>query len=249
MIKMINDFRHGAGYVGIGLRKFYGNKSLWKYALLPLVIILGLYMVVGGFAFAWVLPKLLGWVEGIELPAWLSWSALLSQIVFALIFVMVFLFAVWITLGMLYEICGALIFDSLTEAFEKQHFGDEPDKKPWKKQLKFLLQSVFFSIKVFVIGIVMFLVSVFIPVAGHVLMYLVLGYYLGLSTLQGSASNHGIGAAELPKKVASKSMVLGFGVTAFLLMLIPLVFVFLTPGLVIGGSMIFRGEFLSTKAD
>lgn len=71
---MISDFLLGVTYISKGWSAFYGDKRLWRFAIIPFFIMLSFYaLAVWGFHSASCLAteKLTVAIE--RLPDWLSW--------------------------------------------------------------------------------------------------------------------------------------------------------------------------------
>jgi len=70
-----------------------------------------------------------------------------------------------------------------------------------------------------------------------------MGYLFGLSYTVCSANRNGTTIGEL-KKAAGKRIfiILGFGVSAYFLLMIPLTAIIFLPGLVLGGAELFNRE-------
>ena len=86
--------------------------------------------------------------------------------------------------------------------------------------------------------------SVLLPGAGVLLMALFIGYRQALSCLFASGFNRGLTLREIRRRAGTRKMlVLGFGVTVYLLFLIPFAAVFLIPGFAVSGTLLYNGEF------
>ena len=70
-----------------------------------------------------------------------------------------------------------------------------------------------------------------------------MGYFFGLTYIICSANRNGTRIGQL-KKAAGKRIfiILGFGVSAYFLLMIPLAAIIFLPGLVLGGSELFNRE-------
>lgn len=243
---MIKDFLTGTTYVIKGCKAFYGNKKTWKYAVIPLFLMSCVYF----FAFWYILHYAAVAADKINvlitnLPSWLTWlSGFINGACYAIGAISA-LFILAATVSAFYEIFGSFFFDSLVEYYEAQKFNSRPNRFLLKSQVKYALESIFFGIKTFSAFILILLISIFFPILGQILLILSTGYNLGLSYMICSANNSGLSIRELKHELNKKnrnSMLSGFGVAAYLLLLIPFAALFLLPGLVLGGAELFNTQ-------
>ena len=248
-MRVVKDFLTGAGYVFRGCCSFYSDRSAWKYSLWPLVLLLVFYVLfyAGVYVFTGFLvdramgicrrlPEYLAWLEGcIRWGIWLGSTA-----------VCFFLLAG--TAIMVYELLGSLFFDGLTDHYERKTFHTEPAVIGWKENVRFMFSAVCFAVRTLVILMVLQVFNLFFPVIGPVLNVLIMGYFFGISGMMGSASRNGIRLKDLRCLARKrKAAVTGFGATAYVLLLFPLITIFLLPGLVIGGSELCCRELSGEK--
>ena len=74
-------------------------------------------------------------------------------------------------------------------------------------------------------------------------MGVVVGYRTALTCLFSSGFNRMLGVREIQALAGRRRvLVLGFGVTAYLLLMIPLISVFLIPGFVVSGILLYNEE-------
>ena len=113
----------------------------------------------------------------------------------------------------------------------------------WKLSLKYSIESFLFGIRTALAFCGLFIISLFFPVIGQILLIICMGYFLGLSYIICSANRNGTTVGQL-KKAAGKRIfvILGFGVSAYFLLMIPLAAIIVLPGLVLGGSELFNRE-------
>ena len=76
----------------------------------------------------------------------------------------------------------------------------------------------------------------------------IMGYYIAISYMICSANNRNVPISKLHTLAKKKgALTLGFGVTAYVLLLIPFSTIILLPGLVLGGAELFNDEFKECK--
>ena len=195
---MIQDFLSGAMLVFKGLHIFYNNKKLWSYALFPFLIMMIFYSAAAYLFFKTARAssgKLADTFQ--QLPDWLSWlgtvtNGLLSA--FSAIFIILFLCTTFCTF---YEFFGGFFFDSLTEYHEKIKFGIVPDKKGFRENLKNFRDSVLWGTHTFIVFCLLFAISLLLPFIGQIILIMVMGYYLGISSMISSANNSGVSVKQL----------------------------------------------------
>lgn len=244
---LIQKFSVGTQYAFTGIGCFYRMRSLWKFAIIPMLVMLLLYAAVWALVFAWLAPMVIGWLDFPSLPDWME-TSIHVLIYFAAITIPPLVFL--ICSSSVYEMFGSLIFDYLIEAFQKETLKHPVASHSWGEQLRFGLASFAFALMTLLFAMVLLVVSLFLPVAGQILTILILGYFLGHSYMQGSAFAHGYQIQQLTQMVPGhRIMILGFGICAYLLLAIPLLSILFMPGLVIGGSMMFHHRIFSGRSD
>ena len=241
---MIRDFMKGLSYAACGIRIFFHDRKSWKYALFPWCFLVIIYFII--FRIITGLTSCLS--EKINqlmatLPAWLSW---LASLVCGLSHFLGFIAGILIlgmTVGTFYEMFGGFFFDSLVDHYETRKYGPRPVAISWRSSLKYSIESFWFGIKTALAFCGLFIISLFFPVVGQILLIICMGYFFGLSYIICSANRNGATIGQL-KKAAGKRIfiILGFGVSAYFLLLIPLTAIIFLPGLVLGGSELFNRE-------
>lgn len=254
MTQWIRDFADGAACVWRGCRAFHRDRAvLWQYAVLPMLILLGVYALLFWGIFAvtgLVMERVVAQIT--ELLAWCGNTQWLANGVAWLIrgVVMVAsLFLAAVSLSTLYEVFGGVFFDAMIDKFESRNYGTTAPEISFRQNIRFLLESIFYGLRNFVILLVLLLLSL-LTVAGVILPPLIMGYLLGVSYMISSANRNGMGLKELRYLSRKRrALVLGYGVTAYLLLMIPFLAVFFLPGLVLGGSVLFNEKLTGTAPD
>ena len=241
---MFRDFRIGAGYVFSGIRDFYRDGGAWRYALMPFVIMLPVYALVFWLALhlagdaAAFLQEFFG-----QLPRWLAWIGGLLGALIRLLGFLVGCLVLGSSMSFFYQATGGLFFDALTGYYERRQFGIAPRRAGFAANGKYAWDSLCFGLAAAGVFLLLLLIGILLPVAGQVLTGAVMGYFMGVSCMIPSGFNNGLSVAEVKKLAGERSAVtLGFGVTAYLLLMIPFAAVLLLPGFVLGGSRMFHLE-------
>ena len=238
---MIRDFLLGAAYIFKGWRAFYSDRKLWKFAVIPLAIMLIFYALAmwGLYALAGVAAEKLTALIG-GLPAWAGTLLNGGLMIFSILF---FIFFLATSIGTFYEFFGGLFFDPLTQHYENWRFGIAPRKATIVESAKYAVSSLFWGMRVFVLFCLLFIASLFFPIAGEIVLIAVMGYCFGVSYMICSAQNNVVPISQLRRVCAQRrALVMGVGCTAYLLLLFPCAAIFLLPALVIGGSELFNEQ-------
>ncbi|MBO5822018.1 MAG: EI24 domain-containing protein [Lentisphaeria bacterium] len=217
---------------------------MWKFGIIPLGLMLIFYAlaIFGVYSLSGFVSGKLAALTG-QLPDWLVWvgSVLNSGVViFSVLF---FVFFLSTSIGTFYEFFGGLFFDALTQHYENRRFGIVPCKMTFAGNFKYALNSLFWGIRVVIIFCLLFIVSLFFPIAGQIVLIAAMGYCFGVSYMICSAQNNGVSLAELQQLCSQRRvLVMGFGTAAYLLLSIPAAAIFFLPALVIGGSELFNEQ-------
>ena len=241
----MKDFFCGISYIFSGCRKFYSDTRYWKYTIIPFLCMALFYALL---FWAIIYFSNLGEKQIVEfLCRWLpeSLHKLISIVKYVMQFVRIATIIILLTttISAVYGIFGGLFFDYLVEYHEKKEFGIVPASFSLLKMLRYAFSSLIFGIKSTFKIFIFFIISLIFPLIGQILLIIVTGYILSISCMISSANNSGLTIAKLQKAASKRKFaVAGFGITAYLLMLIPFAALFLLPGLVIGGSELFNRE-------
>ena len=241
---MIRDFIKGVSYLFCGIRIFFHDRGSWKYALFPWCFLAVIYFItfriIAGLTncFSEKIDQLMS-----NLPAWFSWLAGLICGLSHFLGIIAGILILGMTVGTLYEMFGGFFFDSLVDHYETGKYGPRPVVITWKSSLKYSIESFLFGIRTALAFCGLFIISLFFPVIGQILLIISMGYFFGLSYIICSANRNGRTIGQL-KKAAGKRIfiILGFGVSAYFLLMIPLAAIIFLPGLVLGGSELFNRE-------
>lgn len=241
---MITDYLKGMSYIGQGLRVFFHDKASWRYAFLPLSLLFFVYF----FLFWGIIGLSHYFADKISqamtsLPGWLSW---LGNVISGLSYLAGTIAALLIlgtTVCTVYEIFGGWFFDSLVDHYETRKYGPRQTKTTWTANLKYCVESILLGIQTAVVFCCLFFVSLFFPIFGQIVLVICMGHFLGLSYIFCPANRNGVTLAGL-KKIAGKKtfVILGFGITCYLLLMVPFAALIILPGLVLGGAELFNHE-------
>lgn len=241
---MLTEFLNGATYITKGCRSFYEDRKAWKYAIVPIVIMAVLYALFFGivlyFTGIWA-DHISEWLS--NLPTWLCW---ITSAICGLSYVLSIAIVVLIlgtTICSFYEMFGGFFFDSLVEYYEQKKYGIIPCNHSLMDNIKVCFDSILFGIRTSALFLLLLLLSLFFPIIGQILLIIIMGYYMGITYLITSAINSKVSIPKI-ERIAKKRVatILGFGVTAYVLLLIPFATIIILPGLVLGGADLFNNE-------
>ncbi len=242
MAAAAKEFRVGIRSLHAGVKVFYGTPRFWMYALLPMGIILLLYGAVMALLVFQAAPHLAALLP--DPAAWGAWGGWAIHLFRALIYATLILAALVagvVFLGTFYEALGSVFFDRLIARFEKERYGFEAPAIGWKRNGVLMVQALVFALATLLLSLLCLAPALFIPVAGVLPAMVFVGYRLGFSCLFSSAFARGMGVRELRRLVKGRrAAVFGFGMTGYLYFMIPFAAVFLLPGFLLGGSMLFH---------
>ena len=238
----MSDFFKGAFCVFRGIACFYKDRSLWKYALKAWGIMLIVYIAV---------LRLIFYLAGVLADYWnarlADYPVFLQKILSGSLTLAAFLFSALLiltTVSTFFEASGAFFFDALTEDFEKKRYNTVFEKIPFKNQISFVFQAAVYSFNTFLLLLLLLLGSIFLPLAGQVLLVILMGIRMGYSLVFPPGFLRGRSTDETISFFRSKRLALaGFGICVYLLFLLPFSLPFLLPGAILGGSILYNRDF------
>ena len=114
----MSEIWYGMGCLRRGIAAYYTSPGLWKYGLIPILILLAAYLLVMAGLIGWGIPYL----TDLLLPDPAAWGAALRWLVYVgrvLIWISILAGATLCSLLLLttlFEALGAIFFDELVEA-------------------------------------------------------------------------------------------------------------------------------------
>ncbi len=240
-------FCRGAGYVFYGIKLFYSTPRWWRYATPPLVMAVVLYLGLAILFFGWLVPALEQWLfapdQSASPPEWLEWLYFFLRGVFKFTAALLGMAVVAATFAGVYEMFGSLIFDSLSRRCELELYRTPENYLSWSQNLRLTIECTWFGLVSGVIALPLFLLSLVLPTPALLLAAGILGYRLGISYLFPAGFNRMLEVSDLRIRAAGHKMsVLGFGVTAYLLLMIPGAALLFLPGLAVAGIIMSHEE-------
>ncbi len=245
----MKDFLKGASYIIRGCRDFYSDKKAWKYAALPAGVLAAVYILIG-MAVVMLCRGAVLYVQNRfdSLPGYLAWLGAPAGVLIWLSCIAGTLLLLAATVCTLYEISGGIFFDPLIEYYVKKHYNIPPPPFSLRRILRTARDVTLSAVRNMCILCLLLLLSLFMPGIGQVLVCIVMGHYLAISCLITPAAAQD---TELPrlKMLIDKHRMLtcGFGICAYLLLLIPFAVIFILPGLVLGSTALFHEELYGSR--
>jgi CysZ protein len=236
----------GALFMPRGIGLFFKRPGLWLLGLTPVAVSAGLVLILA-FVLAFLIDDFTLWVTPFA-DAWPVWLRGTVRVSIALAVIAAFLLGIVVTFAEVTNVVGQPFFQIISDRVEAE-LGNAPrsDGEWWRGLPRATTESVItfaiylcFMIPLFVLSFVPFVGQFVVPVIGA----FVSGFFLSLEILQIPLEKRG--HDRLAKRVGFhrdpryKHEVLGFGIAAFLLFLIPLANVVAMPGAIIGGTLLVR---------
>lgn len=235
-------FTKGLNCFFTGLTRFYSDRSLIKYAVFPLLLMLGstlLFLILAVMLTSYQTAKLEQWISA--LPSFISWAApVLSAGAIIAAAVITFVIAI-LAATTVYEAFSGPFFDTLIKNYERKYHNLVLPDIPLKRGLCFLLQALLYNINTLLLSLILLLPSLLIPFLGPLVLCLIAGYRVGITYMLPSGFLHNRSIKEqLVSAQGKKACVLGFGITVYLLFLLPFLSLLLLPGVILGGTELFH---------
>jgi CysZ protein len=234
----------GAGYLARGTAMFVRTPGMRLLGLLPAALAALLVLVA-----LVVLVTLVDEVAAALTPFADQWSesartTLRLGVGFALL--VAFLLLAVVTFATLTSLIGQPFFERLSDRVER-HLGNPPagvDTPWWRTLPRGTVESVLVFALVVAVNLPLFVLDL-VPVLGQtvvpVLQALVSGFLLSIELLSIPLQRRGLHlGGRLRFAWRHRGAVIGFGVAAFLLFLIPLANVLVMPGSIVGGTLLVR---------
>ena len=248
-MKKTKHFSIGVKALFSGFKLFLTKPCYWHYVIWPLLFSIVLYITGFYLYFAYLHPFLMGFVpEPVEYSQWWSWAIYPLR---WLLNISIFLCGIMITLltvTMVYSTFAAPFFDRMTLSMEKDCFAFEAPELHGKEAVLYfgssILNALLLNLQTLFWAVILFPLSFLIPYGGTIIYCLVVSYFLGLSFLQYSVEHRAMSRAEFKESLKGNRLkVLGFGVTAYFLLYVPLLAIPLLPIAVSGGVILFNRDF------
>ncbi|GEM_PF-1909209 len=238
---MFVQIKKGMKYPLRGIRLFYSDRSLWRYCLIPFGIILLVYI-----PLTWGSIQFSAWVSARIAESVPSFPDSFARLIECLIFISGVLLLITLlafSVTTLYEIFGGLFFDKLIEEVERKYDLKTSASVSANRNLVMIWDGLVFGVKMFFLTVFLSLAGLLLPLIGEVVIFFILSWYFGISYITLTGYSHGMRWKQqrlMAKK--HKMLILGYGLCAYLFSMIPFLFLFIMPGIIIGGTLLFNQE-------
>jgi CysZ protein len=230
----------GAGYLLEGIR-LIARPGLRRFVVVPLGINI-LIFVVAIYAGVRLLERQIIALES-RLPAWLGWLDWILWPLFALVLLVVVFNGFALVANLL-----ASPFNSLLAEKVERMLTDRPldQGSSFATVLSELLPTLLDEMRKLLYALLLaipFLLLLFIPFVGQILWFLYIAWILTLQYADYPMGNHGLKFREMRRRLGQqRGLSLGFGASATLLSMIPLVNFILMPSAVAGATAMWVRE-------
>ncbi len=237
----MNDFEQGIVWAFRGIGEFFRHPRLWRFVIVPLVLVLAIYCWLFYMTLAVWLPPLQSAVRDFFTG---SWFEFLYRCVDFLVTASFYLFLVLVTAftsGNIFEMLGGLCFSRMVRDYETNILHCEIEKLSPVRDMSNLMACCVYSTATLGLYFALFIAGFFLPVAAPLATIPFIGYRYAVIYTSEAVFNSGHKLSEVPILYRGRSGLLyGFGSAAFLMFLVPVLPIFLIPGLVIGGTLMYH---------
>lgn len=237
----MNDFGRGAMWAFRGIGEFFRHPRLWRFVAIPLVPVLVVYGWLFHMVRAQWLPRLLAATRDFFADSWFGFLYRSTEI---LITVGIYLFFVILAAcfaGNIFELLGGFFFSRMVRDYETRILRRTIVRLPVAAEVTNLIECGLFSTVTLLLYLVLFFAGFFLPVIAPVLTILFVGYRYAVIYTSEAVFNSGRRLGDVAVLYREhRGLLYGFGSVAFLIFLVPLLPLFLIPGLVIGGTLMYH---------
>jgi len=237
----MSDFQQGMAWAFRGIGEFFRHPRLWRFIVVPLVLVSAIYFgLFYVFLFVW-LPPLQAAVRDFFMGSWFEFLYRLTEWLINAGFYLFLVLVTAFTAGNLYELLGGFCFSRMVRDYETNILHCEVEKLSAARDLSNMLACGFFSTVTLILYFALFIAGFFLPVAAPLAAIPFIGYRYAVVYTSEAVFNDGHKLSEVPILYQGRSGLLyGFGSMTFLLFLLPVLPIFFIPGLVIGGTLMYH---------
>ena len=250
-------WERGIDYLWQGIRDFYIHHFLWRFMAVPLAATLSANIAVGIAAHCWALPTI-----GQHLAKWQEESRMFRWLCQAMTYVTVHLFNIapeklgtllfWLAVGYgmslvslaVFSLAGGFFFPAMSEMYELRVLKLPKRPRPSRSRRVRMMAgrlgySLFLGIMLILLGVGMMI----LPVVGFLVAAWLGGYCYTLIFMSEAGFRRGWSIPRMNFYFSGRrDLLYGFGMTAFFLMQLPFIAVFLLPGFYLGGTLLVERE-------
>lgn len=241
---MFQGIKDGFSYAIRGIRLFMSHRELWKYSIIPVLLLLLVYILMfalGFFIAGELADAVREWCRE-SLPSWLQWLYNLGSTLIYLSIMLLSLLIVVVTASSAYEIAGGPFLDAMVEKFECTHLGLQPVKKTFAFNISFALSMTGHGLNTLLLTLFTVILTLFFPYITLLLSIIILGYRFGIAYLAIAGYCRGMSLRATKRWAEQHSpQVRGYGMMIFvLLFFVPYFAPVILPGFILGGSLLLH---------
>ena len=237
----MNDFGQGVILVFRGAGEFFRHPRLWRFVVVPLVLVSIVYFWLFYVFLAVWLPPLQTAVRDFFTGSWFEFLYRCTEFLISASFYLFLVVVTALTVGNLYELLGSFCFSRMVRDYETNILRCSPGKPSPAEDVSNMMDCGLFSATTLILYFALFIAGFFLPVVVPLATIPLIGYRYATIYSSEAAFNDGHKLREIPVLYRGRQGLLyGFGCMTFLLFLVPVLPIFFIPGLVIGGTLMYH---------
>ena len=237
----MSDFRQGMSWAFRGIGEFFRHPRLWRFVVVPLVLVSAIYFWLFYMALTVWLPPLQAAVRNFFTGSWFEFLYRYMEWLIAASFYLFLVLVTAFTIGNIYEMLGGFCFSRMVRDYETKILHCRIKKLSLAGELSNLLACGIFSTTTLILYFALFIAGFFLPVAVPLAAIPFIGYRYAVIYTSEAVFNDGHKLSEVHALYQGRrGLLYGFGSVTFLMFLVPVLPIFLNPGLVIGGTMMYH---------
>ena len=237
----MSNFGAGINFVFTGIGEFFRHKVLWKYAAIPFVLTLVLYTALFYWGMYIFLPQIIASMENFFAGRWFEFLYNSCRILTVGSFYLIFFALTLFFAANIFEISGSWFFSRMVRHYQSRVLKENIVSLPWHREVRNVCDCVLFSTGTLTIYLLLVIISFFLPVIGQIIIVPLVGFRYAKTYCSEAIFNRGLLLRDINVVFNGRSgLLFGFGSMVFLLFLIPFVPIFLIPGFVIGGTLLYH---------
>lgn len=237
----MNDFSRGMSFVFRGVGEFFRRPKLWKFVALPFLAVLALYALLYFAALEIWLPTVLSSVRDFFAGSWFAFLYRATEILIKVTFYVFLTALTAFFAGNLFELFGCVGFSQMVRRYETEILGIPVETPPWARTIRDFADGTLFSCGTLLWYLFFFCVGFFLPVVALPAMVFFIGRRYAVVYTSRAVFDSGHRLDEVDALYHGRGGLLyGFGAMSFLIFVVPLLPVFLIPGMVLGGTLMYH---------
>jgi len=238
----VSNLTKGGGYALKGFQFLKSNRSLWPYAVAPILINILFFLIAGYLGYHYGVDLYQKWVPSSD-----SWVFQALGWLMRVIIIMVVLVLTFFIFPLAGTVIGAPFNDLLSERVERLVQKEHMESMGFLKGLAGFFKSLWealrllgFKLLLTFITLPFMLLNFLVPFVGSIPAILVLIYFMAFDFLDLPLARHNFTLKE--KRVIlrrHRSLTMGFGLAVYFMMMIPLAQLLVLPVASVGATLLF----------